>query len=89
MFLVAPSSFCAPPPPPKSRQSPEPWVPEPPPPSSRRVSRHLSVRVSPAPTCHDETASIQVDSRENHAMLVDFAKTYTPSVLARLHHYTG
>jgi ribonuclease G len=38
---------------------------------------------------HDETATIQVDSRENHAMLVEFAKVYTPSVLARLQHYTG
>ena len=37
----------------------------------------------------DQTASIQVDSRENHVMLVDFAKAYTPSVLTRLQHYTG
>lgn len=38
---------------------------------------------------HDETASIQVDSRENHGKLVEFAQTYTPSVLPRLLHYTG
>ncbi|MGZ8315949.1 MAG: Rne/Rng family ribonuclease, partial [Telluria sp.] len=38
---------------------------------------------------HDETASIQVDSRENHVMLVEFAQAYTPSVLSRLQHYTG
>jgi len=38
---------------------------------------------------HDETAAILVDSRENYLMLVEFAQTYTPSVLARLQHYTG
>lgn len=38
---------------------------------------------------HDETASIQVDSRENFLMLVEFAQTYTPSVLSRMAHYTG
>ena len=38
---------------------------------------------------HDETASIQVDSRENFAKLHDFAGIYTPSVLGRLQHYTG
>ena len=38
---------------------------------------------------HEETATIQVDSRENHLMLVEFAKVYTPSVLSRLQHYTG
>ena len=38
---------------------------------------------------HDETAAIQIDSRENFNMLVEFAQIYTPSVLARLTHYTG
>jgi len=38
---------------------------------------------------HDETATIQVDSRENYLKLVEFAQVYTPSVLSRLHHYTG
>ena len=38
---------------------------------------------------HEETAAIQIDSRENFNMLVEFAQIYTPSVLARLTHYTG
>ena len=38
---------------------------------------------------HDETASIQVDSRENYVMLSEFAAAFTPSVLTRLQHYTG
>jgi len=38
---------------------------------------------------HDETASIQVDSRENFLKLVEFAQVYTPSVLSRMAHYTG
>ncbi|UVW28108.1 ribonuclease G [Massilia sp. H6] len=38
---------------------------------------------------HDETAAIQIDSRENFNMLHEFARIYTPSVLARLTHYTG
>src|SRR5471032_2865392 len=38
---------------------------------------------------HEETATIQVDSRENHLALSAFAQTYTPSVLPRLQHYTG
>jgi len=38
---------------------------------------------------NEETASIQVDSRENFLMLQQFAGTYTPSVLPRLLHYTG
>lgn len=38
---------------------------------------------------NEETDSIQVDSRENHLMLLEFAKTYTPSVLPKLQHYTG
>ena len=37
----------------------------------------------------DDTASIQVDSRENFLMLQQFGNLYTPSVLARLVHYTG
>jgi len=37
----------------------------------------------------DETATIQVDSRENYVKLNAFATTYTPSVLPRLVHYTG
>ncbi len=38
---------------------------------------------------HDETSSIQVDSRENFAMMHEFSKAYTPSVLSRLQHYIG
>ncbi|CAN5815507.1 ribonuclease G [soil metagenome] len=38
---------------------------------------------------NEETDSIQVDSRENHLMLLEFGKTYTPSVLPKLQHYTG
>jgi ribonuclease G len=38
---------------------------------------------------NDDTASIQVDSRENFLKLQQFATTYTPSVLPRLQHYTG
>jgi ribonuclease G len=38
---------------------------------------------------NDETATIQVDSRENFAKLTEFATIYTPSVLPRLMHYTG
>lgn len=38
---------------------------------------------------NEETDSIQIDSRENHLMLVEFAKTYTPTVLPKLQHYTG
>ncbi len=37
----------------------------------------------------DNTATIQIDSRENFAMLTQFASTYTPSVLPRMVHYTG
>jgi ribonuclease G len=38
---------------------------------------------------NDDTATIQVDSRENHQMLQQFGSTYTPSVLPKLVHYTG
>ena len=38
---------------------------------------------------NDDTTSIQVDSRENYAMLEQFGRLYTPSVLPRLAHYTG
>ena len=37
----------------------------------------------------DDTATIQVDSRENFQMLQNFGTSYTPSVLPRLQHYTG
>jgi ribonuclease G len=37
----------------------------------------------------DETSTIQVDSRENFVMLQQFGTTFTPSVLAKLVHYTG
>jgi len=37
----------------------------------------------------DDTATIQVDSRENFAKLTEFANAYTPSVLPKLMHYTG
>jgi ribonuclease G len=38
---------------------------------------------------HEHTATIQVDSRENHLMLQEFGQAYTPGVLPRLQHYTG
>ena len=38
---------------------------------------------------NDNTATIQVDSRENFQMLQQFGSDYTPSVLAKLVHYTG
>jgi ribonuclease G len=37
----------------------------------------------------DDTVSIQVDSRENFQKLQQFGAIYTPSVLAKLIHYTG
>ncbi len=36
-----------------------------------------------------ETDSIQIDSRENHQKLLEFATHYTPSVIPKLVHYTG
>ncbi len=38
---------------------------------------------------NDETSKIQIDSRENFIKLQEFAAGYTPSVTARLMHYTG
>ena len=38
---------------------------------------------------HDDTASIQIDSRENFVKLTEFADAYTPSVLPKMVHYTG
>jgi ribonuclease G len=37
----------------------------------------------------ENTATIQIDSRENFAMLSQFATSYTPSVLPKMVHYTG
>lgn len=37
----------------------------------------------------EETASIQIDSRENFQKLMEFAQSYTPSVISKLTHYTG
>jgi ribonuclease G len=37
----------------------------------------------------DETSTIQIDSRENFQKLQQFGSMYTPSVLAKLVHYTG
>ena len=37
----------------------------------------------------DETASIQIDSRENFQKLKEFGAIYTPSVLSKFVHYTG
>jgi ribonuclease G len=37
----------------------------------------------------DQTASIQVDSRENFQLLQAFAQQYVPQVVARLQHYGG
>ena len=36
-----------------------------------------------------ETFNIQVDSRENHQKLLEFATYYTPAVIPKLMHYTG
>jgi len=38
---------------------------------------------------NDDTSTIQIDSRENFQKLQEFGTTYTPSVLAKLVHYTG
>jgi len=38
---------------------------------------------------NDETATIQIDSRENFVKLQEFGSVYTPSVMPRLVHYTG
>jgi ribonuclease G len=38
---------------------------------------------------NDETATIQIDSRENFVKLSEFATDYTPSVLPKMAHYTG
>lgn len=38
---------------------------------------------------NEETSTIQIDSRENFQMLQEFGRTYTPSVLPKLQHYTG
>ncbi|SNS41438.1 RNAse G [Noviherbaspirillum humi] len=38
---------------------------------------------------NEDTATIQVDSRENFQKLQQFGKVYTPSVLTKLAHYTG
>ncbi len=38
---------------------------------------------------NEETCTIQIDSRENFQKLQQFGSTYTPSVLAKLVHYTG
>ncbi|OWW22975.1 Rne/Rng family ribonuclease, partial [Noviherbaspirillum denitrificans] len=38
---------------------------------------------------NDNTSTIQVDSRENFQKLQEFGNAYTPSVLAKLVHYTG
>ena len=38
---------------------------------------------------NDETATIQIDSRENFQKLQEFGNTYTPSVISKLVHYTG
>ncbi len=37
----------------------------------------------------EETATIQIDSRENFQKLTEFGTAYTPSVLPKLVHYTG
>jgi len=38
---------------------------------------------------NEQTASVQIDSRENFAMLQAFAEQYVPQVAARLQHYSG
>ncbi len=47
---------------------------------SQRVLRDIA---------NEDTTTIQVDSRENHALLNQFAETFTPSMQDRLQHYTG
>ncbi|MEF9996456.1 MAG: ribonuclease G [Burkholderiaceae bacterium] len=37
----------------------------------------------------DETASVQVDSRENYLKLREFSELFVPKVISRLMHYTG
>ena len=37
----------------------------------------------------EDTASIQIDSRENFQKLTEFGQSYTPSVMGKLAHYTG
>ncbi len=37
----------------------------------------------------EDTATIQIDSRENFQKLTEFSQNYTPSVLPKLTHYTG
>ena len=36
-----------------------------------------------------ETQSIRIDSREQHGLLLDFAREYMPSTVARISHYSG
>eukprot|EP01037_Dinobryon_pediforme_P044840 gene44840-56901_t len=66
---------------------------------------HTQTKTKPAPTLmyqdlslaqrvlrdfvSDNTATIQIDSRENFQMLEQFGTLYTPSVLSRLTHYRG
>lgn len=38
---------------------------------------------------HDETASVQIDSRENYLKLREFTEQFVPKVTSRLLHYTG
>lgn len=38
---------------------------------------------------NDDTSRIQVDSRETHQRLAEFAAEFTPAVSPKLHHYTG
>jgi ribonuclease G len=38
---------------------------------------------------HEETSSIQVDSRDSYTKLLTFSEAYMPSVSGRLLHYTG
>jgi ribonuclease G len=38
---------------------------------------------------HEETASIQIDSRESYQKLITFADAYMPSVSPKVLHYTG
>ncbi|KVE39216.1 ribonuclease G [Burkholderia sp. TSV86] len=38
---------------------------------------------------NDDTTRIQIDSRETHERLAEFAAAFTPAVSVKLHHYTG
>jgi len=52
-------------------------------------TRALAEPARAADVVNDETASVQIDSRENFVALQAFATQYVPNVLSRLTHYDG